>query len=318
MADTRIITFKVPISASTTHFQVQFSNDRREWTTLKVSGVSDIPVASLSDRAYTLDGVNSAADSATHNVQEASTPPMWYRLRLKATSTYGNWLAPFVVSSPEDFIEAVKRQLKDPSLNGNTELLSEQDYLLHLAQAVSAFEKRHPYTASQVYALTDDTQEYDLPDDWSYGFSFVTQVEYPTGSDPRRYVHADYVIPDEATATWRFREIYPDSGESVRLYFRSRHGQDGSTVPAHFFNSVVLWAAGDAAMQLRSKSNQFGDLMIGADYVQIDPRIKEWGKIASEWKAQAEAMWGQGGSGVRTHLIAYDDHGRIPGRVTGW
>lgn len=317
MAYPRILTFNLPVSSGTTHFQIQFSADRETWTNLRVEGTDELEVALVEDRKYVLDGVNTT-DDADNNGAAASTPPMFYRYRLKAGGKWNQWSAPTVFPSADDFIMGMKRFLKDPSLSGGNALLDRQDYLLHLANAIDAFEKTHPHNTSQVFDLLTNVQDYDLPDLWAPGYSHVTQVEYPVGHSPRSFAPADYVIYDEETGQWRFRRIWPTATEQARLYFTTRHDRSGETVPESFFESVLMWATGDAAQQLRAKSNQFGDLMLGADFVAIDPRIKEWGRIADSFKGQAEQVWGTGRSSVRAHIPAYEDHGRVPGSVWGF
>jgi hypothetical protein len=317
MADPRILTYQVPKKTGVTHFQIGFSDDGENWDTVKVEGTTDLAVGLLaSDYTYELDGVN-IEDDADNNSQSASIAPQWYRVRVKIGGKWKQWGEPFVHPSPEDFVAAMKRQLKDPSLEGGTALLIDADYRLHLANAVEAFEKYHPAIAEEVFDMEASVTGYRLPYDWTPSFSHITQVEYPVGSSPRRFLPADYVIYDQSVRQWRWRRICPSEAEQARLYFTTRHSRDGSTVPVANFNSVLMWATGDAASQLRASRNQFGDVFTGADFAQIDPRIREWGKIATDFKKQAEAMWGAGVTGVRSNIAHYEDHGRIPGRVLG-
>lgn len=317
MADPRILQFQIPLKTSpaTTHFQIGASNDGGEnWTLLKRAGTSDLAVNLLTDRVYTLDGVN-GTDDASNNAVELSMPPMRYRLRLKHAGGYEQWLEPFVFPSSEDFILALQEELKDPALDGGQALLSVSDYRRKIANAVGAFELKQPRSTSQVYALTSDEQSYDLPDLWQRTYSRVTGCEYPTGEEPRTFIPADYIYIDEDVSEWRFTRIYPGTGESARLYYTTRHARDGSTVPVTYFESVLAWAVADCAEQLARKFNQFGDFYSGSEITQTDPRVKTWRELAKTGKAQAEAMWGQGASGVRTRMDLYEDHGRIPAQV---
>jgi hypothetical protein len=311
MADPRILTFNIPKTSATTHFNIQFSNDQTTWNYLRVGGATDLAVALLTARTYVLDGVN-ATDDADNNKQAASTPPLWYRVRLKATTAYGQWSEPFVFPSPDDFILNMRRQLSDPFLNGRPALLSVNDYRQKVANAVEAFEKMHSRETSQVYDMTTDDQTYALPDEWSPGFSFVTGIEYPVGDTPPSLYYADAVVVEEVISQWRFQEISPSTGETARFFYRTRHARDGSTVPVAFFQSVLMWATGDAAEHLHMFKNQFGDLMMGSEFQSIDPRIEQWGQIARRMKEQAEKLWGAQVSGVRGRVPLYDDHGRIP------
>lgn len=317
MPDPRILTFPILATTGTTAFQIAYSGDQVAWTTLRVAGAEDIPVASLTGRQYVLDGVNTE-DDADNNGAAASTPPNWYRTRLKAGGLYGQWSDARVFPSLEDFIAGMKLQLKDPAAMGGAPLLLDSDYRLKVANAVSAFESRHPRLASQVFDLTSGVYEYDQPDDWTPAYSFFVQAEYPADRQPRSFIPVDYVAADEATLTWAFRRVNPGPGEQCRVYFATRHARDGRTIPVSFYESVLMWATGDAAQQIRAKSNQFGDLFTGADYVSIDPRIREWAKIADSWKKQAEAVWGPGSTGVRAHIASYEDHGRVPPQVWGY
>lgn len=312
MADPRVLVIPVPTATNTTHFNIQFSEDRVNWTTVNAAGVTDIPIASLSDRKYTLDGINTVVGS-TENRPIASAPPKWYRLRMKATTTYSNWLDPFVFPSSEDFVSWVKRHLKDPVLTGDTALLEDLDYMDHVGAAVKEFESVHPRILSQLFTMTAEVQTYSLPDDWSNDFSRILEIEYPVSStDPKKYVSEKLIFWDDQLGKWRFRRIYPAASEQTRIYYTTRHARDGSSVPQAHFESVAMWAAGDAAEQIMAHKNQFGDVSIGADYVSIDPRIKQWGTIAQSLKRQARALWGSGATGVRARIPYYEDHGEIP------
>lgn len=318
MADARILSIQIPVASGNTNFQIQFSDDQEDWTTLLVANVSNLVVADLpATRLYAVDGVNASADSATSNVVAASTPPMWYRVRTGTYSapnyTWSEWADPFIIPSREDFLLGMKRQLKDPSIDGDyPALLNDADYRLHLANAVAAFEKTHPRLAAQNFTLTTDNQTYSLPDLWSTRFSRIMRVEYPSGSTPKIWVPNDYATPDNDMGTWTFTRISPSLGEYARIYYTVRHGRSGKTIPPAYFESVLMWACGDAAQQLRARHNQMGNPYIGSDVTDIDPRIREWGKIATEYKAQAETIWGRSGTGIRSHIDSFDDHGRIP------
>jgi hypothetical protein len=317
MPDPRILQFKFPSFTGLQNFQIGFTGDQENWETLMVEGETDLDSDLLnSESVYELDGVNTT-DDEDNNGAAASTPPHWYRVRYKRAGKWSNWSEPFVFPSIEDFMAGMKGNLKDPGEFGQTPLLSDKDYRLHVANAVQAFERSHPNYVSQVYDMTSNTQSYPLPDEWSVYTSSITQIEYPVGQVPRRFIQANLVYWDEQTMEWRFRRIYPSEGEQARIYCTARHKRDGSTVPVAFYEAVLMWATGDAAQQIRAKSNQFGDVMMGADYVAIDPRIREWAKIADEWKKQAERMWGSGVTGVRATIDYYEDHGRVPPVVWG-
>lgn len=315
MASPRILSFPIATVTASTHFSVQFSPDRDAWTYLKVAGATDLLVALLSSRKYSLDGVN-ATDDANNNKAVASTAPMWYRTRLKATTTYGNWGQPFVFPSAEDFTNFAQRRIKDPSIIGKAALLETQDYLDHLISAIKNFEQYHPQLENQTYSMTANTQSYNLPDDWCNDFSYIREVEYPIqAADPKTYLKPDYVEVDEARGQWYFVRIYPSSSETARLIFTSRHARDGSTVPVSHFESVGLYMAGSACEQIMAEKTQFGDVRIGGDFVAIDPRIKRWGELAMSLKGQAMKLWDAGGTSARTRIPHYDDHGAIPAEV---
>jgi hypothetical protein len=318
MADPRILNFQIPVISGISHFQIQFSMDSENWETVSAANVTELPASALDAAgAYELDGVNTT-DSGTENRSAASTPPMRYRTRTKVASKWSVWSEAFVFPSVEDFIQSMKQQLKDPGLTLGTPLLTDQDYRLHVGNAVEAFEKRYGAVLSETIDLTSGTRDYSLPWAWTPGYSSIVQVEYPVGNSPRSFIPNDWVIVDESGGQWRFRRGDPDAGSQARLYFTARHARDGSTVPVAFFNSVLMWATGDAAMQVRAYKNQFGDVHTGADYMGIDPRIREWGKIADSFKKQAEETWGTGMTSARTNIAAYEDHGLIPARVRGW
>lgn len=345
MADPRVLTFEIPVNYlletetdpdrrhKTDAVQIQFSRDRINWTDYKVDaepiiqliwtqeGDSDSQIVEVE-----IDGVNGTEDD-DNNPVSASTPPNWYRYRTRTTVTtvllqfvsakWGNWGQPFLFPSAEDAIHGMKTQLKDPSLSGNAALLDDSDYYLNWVNAIEAFERLHPRMASQTYDLTADEQSYDLPTEWEYGFSSIEQCEYPVGEEPRLFIYADWLVPDEQVSQWRFLRVFPDATEQARLYFTAKHYRDGSTIRASQFQSVVMWATGSAAQQIMAYRNQFGDVLVGADYMMIDPRIKLWGQIAKDYKTQAERIWGSSATGVRTHVPLYDDHGRLPASVWG-
>jgi hypothetical protein len=316
--DPRILTFSVPlVSGTTTHFRIQFGSDLEDWTLLKIGGATDLAVALLTGRTYVLDGVN-ATDDDNNNKAAASTPPNWYRVQLKSASGYGAWGEPFVFPSLADFLHNLRHQLQDPALIGGTDLLPAEAYRMRVQSAIEAFERVQPRETSQLFSLTSGDYTYSLPDEWATGYSRVSRIEYPADETPRRFYKPDAVFADEQQSEWRFRRISPGESETARLYFRTRHKRDGSSIPASYFQSVLLWAVGDCAEALRLKYTQFGDFTIGADYT--DPgkeRLKSWADLAKTAKAQAEKMWGQPATGVRARVPHYEDHGRIPDSVRG-
>lgn len=320
MPDPRILYFPVPIvttAPATTAFQIQFSPDRVNWGTLLVGGVSDQPVASLSNRVFLLDGINAPADSATSNLVAASTPPMWYRIRLKATTTYGPWLEEFAVPSAADFLLGIKSELKDPSLNDppGVPLLADLDYRQCLATAVEQYGRLRPRLDVQLYTLTSKVQSYPLPDGWIMNYSRIFQVEYPANQVPRRLMDLALMTVDEQYPELRFIRVYPATNDQARIFYTRRHAADGSSVYPQDFNGVRLLAAANAAGQIYRQKNQFGDIRIGADYIGMDPRIKNWAATAEELKRQANRLLGSGANSVRTHIDQYDYHGAIPPAV---
>lgn len=315
MPDPRILPFYIPADSTHTHFQIQFSVDQMNWADLKVGGVTALSVSLLSGSVYTLDGVN-ATDDANNNKAVASTPPNWYRFRLQV-SNWSNWSGPCVYPSQEDFMAGMKSQLADPSFSDPTEqqLLSDPDYLRHLANACQAYEAVYARRIYQVQALTTGIQQYALPTLWDEEFSFFDEVEYPYGLIPRSTLQPHFLFVDMPRRVWRFQRILPVTGESAALYFTARHSRDGATIPSTSFESVLMWACGDAAQQLRGKANQWGNVFVGSDYVQNDPKVREWARIATDYKEQAEKIWGSPTTGMFTHTSSYDYHGVPPPSV---
>jgi hypothetical protein len=314
VADPRRLELRIPTHPDTTHFEIQFSEDRVEWDVLDIASVEPsvtlIPVSDLSEEnVYVLDGINT--DKKGPKV--SSTPPMWYRFRLKSDAGFSAWSAPFVVPSPEDFLNYMKRRLADPSLTGGVALMSDTDYLDRLSNAVDAFEQSHPHELSEEFTLTASTQTYRLPLLWDDTFSRVQSVEYPVkATDPRSFIRPEDVVVDRVARQWRFiNGIYPGTGEKARLSFTVRHHRDGSSVPAHHFESVALWATGDAAEALALRFNQFGDASFGAQVIDPGDRVKQFSTMGQELKRQAVRIWGSARTGTRGRISHYDDHGRV-------
>ncbi len=313
MADARILNFILPSVSGLTKFEIEFG-DGSDWTKLKVDAVTELDDSLLVNRVYTLDGVNTIDDS-DNNGNAASQPPRQYRMRVKGATNWTAWTEPILFPSAEDFVLGMKNHLSDPSLAGGQALMTENQYRQHLTQAIAAFEKNHPLTDNQVFDMASQVVGYALPYEWDYSYSNVVRVEYPEGETPKSFLHLDYIITDEEVGEWNFRRTSPRAGETLRLYFTRRHRRNGSTIPFAYYDSVLIWATGDCAQQLRSKSNQFGNVSTGADFMLIDERIIQWGKIADEYKKQAESVWGAGNNSVRAHLPDWEDHGAVPPEV---
>ncbi len=171
MADPRIVNIPVPLLASTVNIYVQYSPDDETWLNVKHDDTTAFE-ADPDNKVVTLDGVNAIPDDSTSNLRAATTPPMYYRYRFEyGDGNLTNWYPQLVIPSPEDFIYRLKLELKDPSLDGKRELLSNRDYRQRVAMAVTRFERFQPRHAAQVFDLTSNDQSYNLPDDWDLNFS---------------------------------------------------------------------------------------------------------------------------------------------------
>ena len=312
MSEDRVLVFNIPVQPETTHFQLAASPDLAAWTTLAQTGETDIAVAELgAGNSYAVDGINAPADDADNNAHAFSQAPKWYRWRLKAAGEYGPWSPAEVSPSAEDFLEAIKRLVRDPSLAGGGAYFSDLTYRDHLRAAVEAYEARRPLRRARIYALTHGVAGYAMPEDWDAELSRVDRVEYPADRSPRCWLFPDEVEVEPPLSEWRFLSVTPGAGESVRLFYFTRHARDGSTAPSADFGSVARWAAGSAAQAIQAMQAAFGDVQIGADFRSVDPRIRSWGELAAEWKAASEREWGSPSSSVRTHLRYFDSHGRM-------
>ena len=316
MAEDRALEFHIRIDTGTTHFQLAASSDLAAWQTLLQAAQADIDVADLgAGNSYTVDGVNAPADDANNTAHAFSQAPQWYRWRLKAGTDYSPWSPAEVVPSVEDFLDAIKRLVRDPSLGGAAAYFSDLTYRDHLRSAVEAYEARRPLRRARTYSLTAGGREYSLPEDWDGELSRIDRVEYPADQDPRRWIHPDRIDVERALEKWRFLSVTPAAAETARLFYFTRHAKDGSSVTTADFGSVARWAAGSVAQTIQAMQSAFGDVRIGADFASVDPRIRSWGELARQWMAASEREWSASTGSVRTHLRYFDEHGRF--RWTG-
>jgi hypothetical protein len=125
--------------------------------------------------------------------------------------------------------------------------------------------------------LSGDGTKYDFTlTNWVDRFSSISNVEYPTGERPARYLEDDdFIIYRTATTTGlRLQELTPGTGQTVRVTYTARHTIDGldgattTTVLAWHENAVVSLAASRCLLRFATRYlHEQGGSMLDADVV---------------------------------------------------
>jgi len=158
-----------------------------------------------------------------------------------------------------------------------------------IAEAVKRYSHHRPLL--KVHEVQGNGEyDYDLPSDWSPGFSTITQVEYPAGQQ------VPSIIPKEAwtfvlklvdsTQTWklRFLTLSPSPGNLIRLIYTLPHTVDSesSTVFENDFDAVCNLAASYCCGALSRKYAQTSEPTLGADVVNYSAKSSTYAARAKE------------------------------------
>ena len=186
----------------------------------------------VADAAGTVDSAGAATE---HTVSYLWTPSVAgdyvYHLRyVVGTQTYGirgEVTVLSVVSVFDRWIRRVYDWLRDSRVGEAQALLTERQIRENAIAAAGEYESIRPRDLYLDVALVAETFEYTLPNDWSNAFSSIERIEYPkddTEQDRDALVldWTEYAI-DEPRGKWRLTATTPTTGETARVYYRTRH-----------------------------------------------------------------------------------------------
>ncbi len=183
----------------------------------------------------------------------------------------------------DDFQTKFDQVLQDDAAHIST---TERDAFI--SEAVMVYSQDRP--REMVSAITGaGTYEYDLPDDWTDGFSVALAMEYPAGNQIPTYVDESEWLIYQGTAgkKLRFLSYEPTTAETINLKHTALHalsaGTAGtSTVPASDQDAVINLAGALACYALSRKYAQSLEQTIGADSVQHLSKSGEYAKRGKE------------------------------------
>lgn len=137
------------------------------------------------------------------------------------------------------------------------------------------------------------TYEWDVPDDWEYGFSQITRLEYPAGRSDERTLEDidedDYLVIRTATDTYKWRLLYltPSSGETVRFTYIVRHSvtETSTTIPNEADeDKIVSLAASFAFRAIAAYYAHTIEATQSADTVEHKDRTEKFSALADKYE----------------------------------
>lgn len=141
-----------------------------------------------------------------------------------------------------------------------------------------------PLQTTDTQELTGGSYEFDLPSDWSSGFSKMLSIEYPSGSQDPEMLDADEYL---VTATkWRLlKSQQASTGEYAILTYTVPYTEETLTDAAR--EPVALLAASSIALELAAKFGRTDKPAVPIDVVDYRSKADEWRAIARDLRLRA-------------------------------
>ena len=120
-----------------------------------------------------------------------------------------------------DYINKIKKMIKDDS-----GYLSDDDLNLCLENAVAKLSKDCPLVID-VICNGNNGRDYNLPEEWVEGFSFIQAIEYPVGNSFPEYLEEEEFLIYQNNNVKRIRFFKKEilSTESYKVFF-ARHSEN--------------------------------------------------------------------------------------------
>lgn len=233
-----------------------------------------------------------------------------------AVETYQADLAPFTAFSGTYTLSTISSGAAMPTTDTGTIKLELEEYEASVQEAVQSYSQQFPYETNYEYTLANDTDTYELPEDWVEGRSFIRQVQYPAITYPPVYLN----VPEEAfikDGELCLRSMRPIDGQTLILHYSTPHrlsDTDGTdTIPLTHKAALTLWAAACACERLATGYADEQNSVVTAEGVSFDNRVRDFKKQAETHRKTAYQMLGLSESGTRAvsgvaHWNLYANH----------
>lgn len=157
--------------------------------------------------------------------------------------------------------------------------------------------------------------DFDLPADFTYGYSRFVSIEYPAGNRPATMLlDPDWEIyRTSSTTKLRLKAITPGSGESLRYVYTARHtideldAADETTIPGWHTEAFVLLVASKALTILATRFIHEQESTINADSVDRNSKTDIARRMADRLMAAYREIVGvRGGASAASAIIDWN------------
>ncbi len=166
----------------------------------------------------------------------------------------------------------------DAGILSNTEI---DDFIL---EALSYYSKDAPYIKVADIA-GDGGYQYDLPNDWQEGFSYIVKVEYPASKQiPLILEPGDYSIYKSPSGLkLHFYTLVPLATETIRTTYTTLYTESIiDSVPAQDQDAFCLLSAALCCGAIARRYAQTSDSTIDADSVNYRSKSDEYARRGKE------------------------------------
>jgi len=179
--------------------------------------------------------------------------------------------------------------------------LKESDIIGAIEQALNEYSGYYPNNAYSL-VISNGTSSYDLPNNWSNGFSVIHALEYPLAENllidnPQHYPIpairelSDYFVQNEKLY---IQFSVPDT-ESFRVYYTVPYTMDSSLdIAPHHQSAIINLATSYALTKLGVIFAQTVDYQFDAEAVDYKDRNNEYIKQATWYRNRWEQVMGLG------------------------
>lgn len=171
-------------------------------------------------------------------------------------------------------------------------VVKKTDAFTYLNQSLFTFSKFKP--KKKVKVITNPNSNLaDLPEDWENGFSWITDIEYPIGENPKCYLEKkEYEISLQEDDSFKIEYCYQFT-QDLKVYYnilQSFDEQGEVTAADSDFNCICDIASSYYLLALASRYAQSTDATISADTVNYQDKVNQFIKLSNEYLNKA-SMW---------------------------
>ena len=192
----------------------------------------------------------------------------------------------------QEYLDAIDIELKDTG-----SFLSTNDKSQALDNAIQQYSKDRPRIRMKEFDGDGSSYDFQLPDDYIGGFSWIVMVEYPAGKQEPRIKREDRYAVYFKNDLYYLRMKYnvPSSSESLRVWYTTLHNE--GTIPETDTRLIVKLATSYCFRMLAAKFAQSKDSIIDADIVDYKSKVEQYTALADKLEAEYNRVIGRGDKG---------------------